>query len=212
MLFSEILSEFSDAIEHGFGSKFDSDNIRSKNHTVFMNQVHGNCVRIITNESKIEECDSIITQKSCCILCVRTADCIPVLIFDPVKKIAAAVHSGRAGLEKRVISHTLNVMKSEFYCTPEDIRVALGPAISGSRYQVDTETFNNFIEKTKTVQIGDTLDLKAAAFRELREGNVLVEHIDDIKVCTYNNDDFNSYRRNKTAQRQISFIALRSNG
>ncbi len=212
MIRSTLLTDFNDVIEHGFGNKDNGeffDNLRNK---IFMTQIHSNRVSIIEDDTEPGECDSLVSIESEIALCVKTADCIPVLMFDPAGLVIAAVHCGRKGLEKHIITNTISIMKENFNSNPEDIRVVLGPAISKDHYEVDSETYDMFVSNTYGSQTGCWLDLKHSAVRESVNAGILKKHIDNMEICTFEDNRFNSYRRDKTNQRQISYIALKNIG
>ncbi len=212
MLCSDLLADFSDVIEHGFGNRNDFDLLVSDKNTVIMKQVHGNDINIIKSNFDVKECDSLVTQVKNIKLCVKTADCIPILLYDSRKKVVAAVHCGRAGLEKHILTKTISAMEEEYNTDSDDIIAVLGPAVSEKHYSVDKKTFNRFVECTEVKQTGCKINLKAAAEYELLQNGISKKNIDDIEICTFEDIKFNSYRRDKTDQRQISFIALKNNG
>ena len=83
---------------------------------VFPRQTHTNCVAEISSipEKEIDETDALITNQSGICLCVQTADCVPILLFDPVKKVIGAVHAGWRGTVKKIVEATIQKMISNF--------------------------------------------------------------------------------------------------
>ncbi len=104
--------------------------------TMYMNQVHGNTVQIITNsDQESPTCDALVTATPGISLAVLTADCIPLLLSSA--NVVAAVHVGRRGLVNGVARKTLQTMQ-ELGAT--SITGKLGPSICGTCYEVDQNT------------------------------------------------------------------------
>jgi len=110
-------------------------------------QQHTGNVSVITKEeqgrgggtmplSSLGGTDALITNVPGIVLAVLTADCCPVLMFDPVKRVIAAIHSGRMGVVKRIARNTICAMIDQFGSVSQDILVYLGPAISGMNYPI----------------------------------------------------------------------------
>ncbi len=75
---------------------------------------------------------------------VRTADCVPVLLYDPVKRAVAAVHAGWKGTVLHISEKTVNLMTIKYGCQPADIRAVLGPSIGPDSFQVGEEVAEHF--------------------------------------------------------------------
>ncbi len=148
--------------------------------------------------------DALITNAAGVGVAVQTADCIPVLIADVGKKAVAAVHAGRKGVALGVLSATVERMRRAYGCDPKDLRAALGPAISGERYEVGEECLPPFRERHPdwrefTTPLGGgkwLLDLPEAARRQLIGAGVAGERIGAPGPCTFSESGrFFSYRR-----------------
>ena len=87
------------------------------------------------------EYDAVITDSPNRFLGIKTADCLPILVVDPVKKVIAAIHAGRQGTALQITGKVLKKMKIEFGCSPEDLWVALGPSIGPCCYEIDEKVF-----------------------------------------------------------------------
>jgi copper oxidase (laccase) domain-containing protein len=135
----------------------------------------------------------LITDKKNVPLAVVTADCLPVLLFDPVKKVVGVLHAGRKGLLEGVISNTVQMFEKEFGSEPKDILVGIGPGIEKKCYEVE----------------GEMVDIRHQAHFFLRAEGILKEHIEDLDFCTKcNMDRFYSYRGGDDTQRFASVISL----
>lgn len=104
-----------------------------------MNQVHSGTVTYVNaySQNPVPDTDAIFTDDQRIILAVRTADCLPVLIYHP-KGIVAAIHAGRAGTEQKILLHTIETLKKYFEITT-GFYIWLGPAICKSCYQINRE-------------------------------------------------------------------------
>lgn len=108
---------------------------------VFPRQTHTNCVAEINGipQSEIKETDALVTNKTGICLCVQTADCVPILLFDPVNNVIAAVHAGWRGTVKKITEIAVQKMVSKYNSLPVNIVAAIGPSISPEIYEVGDE-------------------------------------------------------------------------
>lgn len=88
--------------------------------------------------------DALVTNCPELLLAVQVADCLPILLVDPGKRVIAAVHAGWRGTAKRIVEKTVGRMRVEFGCKPGDIRAALGPGIHRCCYEVGREVVETF--------------------------------------------------------------------
>ncbi|NMC12123.1 MAG: peptidoglycan editing factor PgeF [Chloroflexi bacterium] len=109
-------------------------------------QVHSNrviCTHTPRNpEQPHEKADAILTNTPGLTLFMRFADCVPVLLFDPVKKAIGVVHAGWMGTIKQIVALTVEKMISEYNSSPGDIVAAIGPSICQKHYEVGKEVVN----------------------------------------------------------------------
>lgn len=160
-------------------------------------------------DEEISEVDGFVTAIEGIFLVIKTADCIPILFYDKVKKVIAAVHSGREGTQESICKNALDIMVNEYNSWVQDIHVMIGPSICKENYEVDELTFNKFIKATKVLQEEyRKLDLKKVVINNLKEYGILENNIIVDTTCTYNSDKYFSYRKDKTTERQISIIGL----
>lgn len=117
----------------------------------FMNQMHWNEVKNLENDNivkgfdpfKAPECDALITDIPGIALGVQTADCLPILIYDPKSPRIAAVHAGWRGMVTGVIQNTLETMCQQG-SSVEDLLILLGPSIAKESYEVGVDIFMAF--------------------------------------------------------------------
>ncbi|MPQ99270.1 peptidoglycan editing factor PgeF [Modestobacter sp. I12A-02628] len=103
----------------------------------WMTQVHGTGVVVLdaAPEGPVPHCDALVTGTPGLVLCVLVADCVPVLLSDPVAGVVAAVHAGREGLRQGVVPAALAAMAG-LGSRPADVQALLGPAVCGPCYEV----------------------------------------------------------------------------
>ena len=167
-------------------------------------QVHSDNVLWMNEAGRPEATDAVITDKPGLCVCVKTADCIPVLLYDTRQRIVAAVHAGWRGTVSRIVQKTIRQMQP---LEPEDIHAIIGPGISLEWFEVGNEVYEAFrsarfpMERiaTSPKSSPDGKDLKWHL--DLWEANKwLLEEmgVSDIYIkgtCTRASEDFYSARR-----------------
>jgi len=191
---------------------------------VTVNQVHGDTVlrldeKTLASYDSPVDADAIITALPSIPIGVLTADCAPILIYDPVKKAAAAVHAGWKGTVKGVVVAAVQAMAATFGSRPADLRAAIGPHIRECCLSVGDDVRDAFAAAFDEIdglfhsdaRGGLRLDLRAANLRQLLGAGLNVDYITTDAPCTAcHNDRFYSYRKEggKTG-RQLSFIMVK---
>ncbi|GJQ61766.1 MAG: laccase domain protein [Melioribacteraceae bacterium] len=173
-------------------------------------QVHGTGISIVERPGYYGENDAMITNKSNVILTVTSADCVPVLIYDPVIKVIAAVHSGWRGTAKRIVEQVIIELKRSYGSSLQDILVYLGPSISQKNYEVGPEVAEQF-ENKYLLPKGNKylLDVPACNRDIILACGVKPENLDVSPLCSYEDDSLHSYRRDgKTSGRAMGAIML----
>jgi len=89
-----------------------------------------------SNNDPHEKADAILTNNPEITLFMRFADCVPILFFDPVKRVVGLAHAGWQGTVKRIVTATVNKMVSIYGCSPTHIRAGIGPSIAAHHYEV----------------------------------------------------------------------------
>lgn len=179
---------------------------------VIPHQTHSAEVRIVDaayiNRCKEEQAallegvDALVTNIAGYCLCVSTADCVPILLYDRNKHVIAAIHAGWRGTVARIVQKTLSLMKERYATQGKDIIAGIGPSISLKAFEVGEEVYDAFREAGFDMHLIARkeakwhIDLWEANRRQLLAGGVKVENIEVSGLCTYyNNDDFFSARR-----------------
>lgn len=177
-------------------------------------QVHS--ARVITAEQWRPgiEADGLATNLMDTRLAVKTADCVPLLLLDPVHRAAAAVHAGWRGAVQGIAAEAVRLMEERFGCRPEDLLAALGPAIGPCCYEVGSEVavqFRDWFPERNDLDRRTRIDLRLALQRQLYGAGLREPHIDSSDACTCcGGPQFHSWRRNGPgAGRMLSVIALR---
>ncbi|HVA96429.1 MAG TPA: peptidoglycan editing factor PgeF [Candidatus Acidoferrales bacterium] len=184
---------------------------------VCMKQIHGGSVSIIenTNRLQISETDALITDKKHTPLAVLTADCLPILLYDPEKNVVGIAHAGYRGLLQHVIENTVKQLVTHFKSDPNDIIIGIGPSIERDCYEVGKELVQKFQEEFPSFddifaeKDGKYfLDLRKVAEQCLLKEGILKEHIEIMDVCTKCGPNFYSYRGGDGDKRFVSIISL----
>ncbi len=142
--------------------------------------------------------DGLISETPGQVLAVKTADCLPLLFYNPLKKRVAAVHAGRKGLEKLIVQEAVIKMEN-----PEVLRVGVGPHIKKCCYSFDSTLKSNFQKSYWSdyyEKRGDHifLDLTRSALDQLKKEGVKRENIEISEFCTFcAAHRFFSYRKRK---------------
>ena len=147
----------------------------------------------------------IITKPS--IALIRTADCVPVVLFDESSNIAGVFHSGWRGTELKIVSKGLAKMK-ELGC--RNISAVIFPAIGFCCFEIGEELLERFADAgIPTEKRGEKYyaDLKTAIRNELKNGGV--SEISERSECTFCDEGYFSYRKNKTEKRHATFVVVK---
>lgn len=193
---------------------------------VFPKQTHSATARTITaqfftsgKEDRtrfLNETDAVITNlKGVCVV-IKTADCVPVLLYDSKQKVVAAIHAGWRGTIQNIVSKTINKMTEEFGTSPSDLFAGIGPSISPEFYEVSEEVWRQFepefYRETNPPKDGKRLlDLWRANYHQLILSGVSAGHIEVSKICTFSNPDrfFSARRDGQMTGRMATGIMLR---
>jgi len=165
-----------------------------------------------------QKADAIVTQLPDCPIMVLTADCVPIIMYDPVKNVIGVVHAGRMGTQKYIFTNTIGVFSNEYGSNPKDLIVGMGPSIGGCCYEIDEHCASSFIERSsvnsgfirKADQNKYFLDLKEVNRLEGCEAGVLDENIYTDSPCTScDNHQWYSYRKEGNTGRLMTLAMIR---
>ncbi len=182
-------------------------------------QVHSATVEIVTEPvvppgGPPPMADAVVTRLPGILLGVQAADCLPLLLADPVTGAVAAIHAGWRGTVGLIVARTLETMQRSFGTHPPDVLVALGPAIGPCCFEVGPEVAARFeaidpLTRTHLLSAPTPdgkahLDLNLANLHQLLQTGVHPDHVYDCKYCTAcHNDLFFSYRFERGTERPV---------
>ena len=99
-----------------------------------------------TQQMLMEGVDAVMTNVRNTVIGVSTADCIPVLVYDPEHHAAAAIHAGWRGTVQRIVLKTMQQMEQMYHTNPAVCKAAIGPGISLDSFEVGDEVYEAFTE------------------------------------------------------------------
>jgi YfiH family protein len=181
---------------------------------VFVRQEHGNRVaavdagRVLT-EDLMPAVDATVTAHPRRLLAVQVADCQPVLLYDPVRRVAAAVHSGWRGSIADIVGRTVAAMQEGFGCRPRDLHAGVGPSLGPCCAE-----FVNYRREIpeplwRYRGPGDFFDFWALSRDQLTAAGVPAEQVVLSGLCTRcRTDIFFSYRGEKRTGRFAAVIGM----
>jgi len=159
-------------------------------HFVTAEQVHGGAVAVVdrTTPTPVAAVDGLITADPEVCLGIHVADCGPVYLVEPERRVVALLHSGRKGTEQEITTVAIHRMVEDFACDPARMVAVLGPCIRPPRYEAD---------------------FAADILRQARKAGVLAVH--DCGICTGADlERYYSYRMEKgRTGRLLALLALR---
>jgi hypothetical protein len=160
---------------------------------------------------EIAEADAAITDVRGIALSVRTADCLPVLFYDPENEAIGAAHAGWRGTRERICPGVVGMMVSAFGTDPSKLVVGFGPALRQCCYEVNSEFLVHFPGSVVKMAHKHYFDMVGENAGQLISAGVSSKNIYDCGICTScMNGDFFSYRREKDAAgRMLTVIMLK---
>ncbi len=211
-----------DGVRHFFGTRRHAEQVdfeagvpatlgshRSRTCLLSVKQVHGTDALIV--DRPVAETDrftggwdALVTDQPGVTVAVRTADCVPVLVYDRRRTSVAAIHAGWRGAVAGIVPKTVELMASRFAVALSDFRVSIGPSAGPCCYEVDEAVLGPLKSGTacwKTVLHDDRgskarLDLKRLVRIQLEQFGLGPQQITAVNLCTICHGDlFYSYRR-----------------
>jgi len=196
--------------------------VSMQTHTVNIRRVtEADAGKGFDRERDYADVDGLMTDVPGLVLVTSYADCVPLLFVDPVKRVVAASHSGWRGTVARMGRCTVEAMRENYGCRPEDLLAGIGPCICPDCYEVGEDVAEKFrkgfgvenvILKPAAGRPGKyQLDLREANMRILLEAGVRPEHISVTDICTCCNKDVIFSHRGSGGRRgnMGAFLGLR---
>lgn len=181
--------------------------------TVFSSQTHDDKIYKVTkndigkgliNESDIYGYDALITNEKNIALVTFYADCVPIFLVDPIKKVIGMAHSGWRGTVKEIGAKTVLEMTKEYNCNVKDMLVGIAPSIKKCCFQVGEEVvkqFNDTLDFAYKYICEDEekdkykIDLQGIIIESLKKIGISNKNIENSNICTVcNSDMFFSHR------------------
>lgn len=186
---------------------------------VRLEQVHSADVLVVDRApSERLRGDALVTDSPGFFLVVKTADCLPLFLFDEERRVVAAVHAGWRGTARMIARAAVATMGLRFGSRPEALTAAFGPCIGPSCYEVGEDVVRAFAGGEPPGSIFSPmpekpgrfhLDLRAANRAQLEGAGVLSRRIFSVDVCTHCEPDLLSWRRDRdSSARLYNFIGL----
>lgn len=181
---------------------------------LYASQVHSGDVKVIDQEVidkgilwEAPQTDATITNLPGICLMVMVADCVPVILFDPEKRVCAVVHAGWRGTVHHITTNTILTMKSQFGCNPAQILAGIGPSIGPCCYEVGDDV-TTVVEQSFGTTKGYLVrkehspkpffDLWYANHTQLTAAGLQLKNIETAQLCTQcHSDTFFSSRAGK---------------
>lgn len=214
MIFPEI---FDGKVMGFFTSAEVGEEVRSLTlRNIYMpHQEHTDIIIDIEEDLSKQTADAVFTQRHDIMIGVKTADCVPVLLFDPDKEVIGAIHAGWRGTAQGILTKSIAHMRVRYGSAAGNILAAIGPCIMGCCYEVDMDVVDHVKEATGegdyyTINGGKAmLDLSGANRLQCIAAGVPHYNISTAGQCTHCvPEKYNSFRRDGTKKRQGGFIGM----
>ncbi len=168
-------------------------------------QTHTSNVALVEeNCSEFKNTDALISNLKGECIGILTADCVPVILYDPINNAAAAIHAGWKGLEKQILTKAIDKLTKEFQSKPKELLAYIGPSISQKNYEVGAEVITKFeaiyprklfVKDFDKKTLKGKIDLWKIATMELISNGVLQHNIELEGICTFDSENYFSARR-----------------
>lgn len=170
---------------------------------------HSDNVFILENEDQeIPQADAIITQLTNIPLLITAADCVPILLYCPDKKLLGLVHAGWRGTALAIAEKAVIAMQENFLARPSQIIAAIGPAIGQKNYEVSLEVADLLVKAAESDSILNTsgskpkADLKLANYLQLERAGIMKIFISELDTAGQNSLFYSHRIQGKRAGRQ----------
>lgn len=190
---------------------------------VIAEQTHSDLVHICTPDDsgaglgdhpQIAVADAFATDIPNQFLLIRTADCTPVLLYESSGKAVAAIHSGREGTRKNIVGKAVDVLVNHYGCQRENIIAYIGAGVSEAHYEVSFRVFEEYNASITAMGITPLptehrhINVRCSIFQQLLHCGISFKNIENIHICTYEDQSYFSFRRDGTHNRQINLIGI----
>lgn len=175
-----------------------------------LTQVHSDNIEIINDLSIKSKADSLITNiKGICIT-VSLADCLGILVYDPINEVIAAIHSGWQGTKLDIVGKTIQKLITDFNSSSEDLLFYLSPSASVDNYEVGPEFLDFFPNSVEIRNNKYYFDNRKTVINQILNKKCKFENITASEIDTISDLEMQSHRRDKeNAGRMSAFIMLK---
>ena len=180
-----------------------------------LEQVHGGkVVKIDAKTSlsgEIPGADGAITNVKGIALSARTADCLPILFYDPEHNAVGVAHAGWKSTKEKIAKNVVEAMETNYKSVPSRVLVGMGPALRQCCYEVNSEFLVHFPDSVVKMAHKHYFDLVGENAGQLIASGISAKNIFDCGICTAcKNGEFFSFRKEKDkAGRMLSVIMLK---
>lgn len=193
-------------------------------HLVAAQQVHGSSVHVVSRpdvgrgafgwDDALPACDALVTNEKNVPLLILVADCAPVLLVDPTKRVCAVVHAGWRGALAGIAGKTIETMQREFGTRPDDVLATIGPCLSVENLEVGEEVAAQVEEKDALAIVRREewpkphLDLRGLIGRDLAQVGLSEPNIEISPMCPKERHDlFFSHRGQNGSAGRFGIVA-----
>jgi len=179
---------------------------------------HTDSVQVLENENqKLKECDAVITHLTEIPILITAADCVPILLYSPEKRILGLVHAGWKGTCGKIVEKAVIAMQEHYMVRPSQIIAAIGPAIGRKNYEVGQDVADLLVQATESEEILDTsgpkprADLKLANKIQLDKVGVMKIFVSELDTAIHTSMFYSHRIQAKRAGRQGLIACMVSN-
>jgi len=177
-------------------------------------QCHSDHIEVVAEPGEYENSDALITNRADLPLVVSVADCLAVILFDPVKHVLAVVHAGWRGTARTIAAKSVVLLTEKFGVSAKDLVAFLSPCAGPCCYEVGHEVADVFAKEHVRQRDGRLyFDLKKANADQLLMSGVPEANIEVSPSCTICNPDlFHSFRRDGSRSGRMMAVACLLDG
>lgn len=193
----------------------------SPENLFFPAQTHSTNAKVVNRQTlsdDLSDTDALVTNTPGLCICVMSADCVPVLLYDPVQRVVAAVHAGWRGTVGKILTNTVELMRQQFNTNPADLIAGIGPSICPQVYEVGPEVIAQVAQAFGKEGLVTNESAEGKGFLNLWEANriqllslgVAAASIEISGLCTYqqSNEFFSARKSENKAGRFAAGIML----
>lgn len=194
-----------------FSPDWEDASRQTKHPLVFPRQTHtSNVVLVETGNEDLTDTDAIVTLNRGLALGVKTADCVPILLYAPDIRGIAAVHAGWRGTLSGIVGKTI-AMLAELKADPRLMKGIVGPCISAANYETGDDLARQFVvnglgQSVATGYVKPHIDLVHANITLMKRRGMQAENITDTRTCTYDSELFPSWRKQPGTTRRLASV------